>query len=274
MSAISKKNAVPAFVVDAFTSELFRGNPAAVVVLTHPASEQWMQQVAAEFNLAETAFLVAEASGRWRLRWFTPTTEVPLCGHATLASAHVLWNELGHAQETLTFNTRSGDLTATRRDSRIALDFPATPVSLSSLERDVIESLGLNPVEIAVTAQDLLIEVDSVREVRLYQPDIDVIERLPWRALMLTARNNGGADAEVDFVSRFFAPSLGIPEDPVTGAMHCALTPYWAERLGKSQMLAEQCSARGGLLQLEHRGTRVILAGEAVTFMRGELQAC
>lgn len=274
MAALAKRNAVPAFIVDAFTGELFRGNPAAVVVLTHPASEPWMQQVAAEFNLAETAFLVAEASGRWQLRWFTPTTEVPLCGHATLASAHVLWHELGHTQETLTFNTRSGDLTATRRDARIALDFPATTIALSALEKHVIDSLGLNPVETAVTAQDLLIEVGSVREVRLYQPDIDAIQRLPWRALMLTARNNGGADAQIDFVSRFFAPSIGIPEDPVTGAMHCALTPYWAERLGKTQMIAEQCSPRGGVLHVEHAAPRVVMAGEAITFMRGALQAC
>ncbi|MDP1930701.1 MAG: PhzF family phenazine biosynthesis protein [Gammaproteobacteria bacterium] len=274
MSVLPNSSEVPAYIVDAFTGELFRGNPAAVVVLTHPASELWMQQVAAEFNLAETAFLVPEASGRWQLRWFTPTTEVPLCGHATLASAHVLWNELGHRQEALIFTTRSGELTAARRNGTIALDFPAASVSVSSLEKTVIEALGVSPVEIAVTAQDLLIEVDSVREVRLYQPDMQVIEALPWRALMLTARNNGGADAHVDFVSRFFAPSIGIPEDPVTGAMHCALVPYWAERLGKTHMIAEQCSTRGGLLHLENAAPRVVLAGEATTFLRGVLQAC
>lgn len=274
MSTEFRNGLVPAFLVDAFTGTLFRGNPAAVVVLSHPASEQWMQQVAAEFNLAETAFLVPEAGARWQLRWFTPTTEVPLCGHATLASAHVLWHEMNHYHETLTFTTRSGDLAATRKGGRIALDFPAETTSPCSLEKDVIKSLGLHPVAIAATAQDLLIEVESVREVRRYAPDMGAIDNLPWRALMLTARNDGGADADVDFVSRFFAPSIGIPEDPVTGAMHCALAPYWAGRLGKTRMLAQQCSARGGILQVEYLPPRVILAGEAITFLQGALRAC
>ncbi len=262
-------------VVDAFTDRPFSGNPAAVTILDGERPDSWLQAVAAEMNLAETAFLRPVEPGVWDLRWFTPTTEVELCGHATLASAHVLWGD-GHDDEpTLRFRTRSGELRAIRADGWIWLDFPRLQ------PRDVIEPYGLAEtlgsgadVRSVVTggaegdgASDLLVELGSTGDVRALAPDLSAVALLPYRGLIVTAPGEDG----IDFVSRFFAPTYGIPEDPVTGSAHCLLAPFWGDRLGKDRMVARQISRRGGDLIVELRGDRVLIGGRAVTVMRSEL---
>jgi PhzF family phenazine biosynthesis protein len=256
--------------VDAFTTTPFAGNPAAVCVLPEPGDATWMQQVAREMNLAETAFLHRQEDG-FSLRWFTPAVEVDLCGHATLASAHVLWEE-GHlsAYEPARFHTRSGLLTATRDGAWINLDFPATPAAPADTPTDLLEALGAPAHWIGKTLFDYLVEVDSEATVRALTPDFTRLARIPARGVIVTSRS---AAPEYDFVSRFFGPVVGINEDPVTGSAHSALTPYWAERLGKSEMTAYQASARGGVLRVRLNGERVIIGGQAVTTLRGELLA-
>lgn len=262
------------FIVDAFTDDQLAGNAAAVVIMPEKKDVKWMQAVAAEFQQAETAFLhQAEAGSSWELRWFTPTTEVDLCGHATLASAHVIWQYLGASTDTLAFATKSGTLYADRRETasgtqQIALNFPIGSLAPLTLDRAVVESLALQPVAGLLAGPDLLLVLPNPSDVRDYQPDFNTIASLPWRGLIITSRH---ADGELDFVSRFFAPKLGILEDPVTGAIHCYLAPYWSERLGKSSLLAEQWSARGGRLHLQVLGERVQLAGQARTFLEGRL---
>lgn len=257
--------------VDAFTAEPFRGNPAAVCVLAAPPSEAWMQAVAAEMNLSETAFLNVHDDG-YHLRWFTPTVEVDLCGHATLAAAHVLWSE-GHLPQTETarFHTRSGLLTARMTpDGWIELDFPATPPVADvppGIAVTLAEALNVTPLHVGRSRFDLLVEVATADAVRALTPDFARLATLATRGVIVTS----GADGEVDFVSRFFAPASGIPEDPVTGSAHCCLAPYWAAKLGKSTFLARQVSPRGGTLRVTLAGERVRLAGQAVTVMRGEL---
>lgn len=254
--------------VDAFTDRPFTGNPAAVCVLPAPRDASWMQQVALEMNLAETAFLVRRADG-FDLRWFTPAAEVDLCGHATLASAHVLWEE-GHSKpaEGVGFHTRSGLLTASRRDGLIWLDFPATPVSPAQLPAGLDQALGCNIVYMGRTVFDYFVEVESETALRSLSPDMAAVGRLPVRGVTVTARSDG---REHDFVSRFFAPQLGIPEDPVTGSAHCGLGPYWAERLGETELTGYQASARGGTVMVRVNGKRVQLGGSAVTVLRGEI---
>lgn len=263
--------------VDAFTSRPFRGNPAAVCVLDAPRDDVWMQAVAAEMNLSETAFLTRESatgdSADFGLRWFTPTVEVDLCGHATLASAHVLWTE-GHLPTSAQarFHTRSGLLTADWRNGWIELDFPATPameITDGALVAVLAQALGVTPVLVGRSQFDLLVEVATADEVRSLTPDLARLATLDARGVMVTSRGQG----EVDFVSRFFGPAAGIPEDPVTGSAHCCLAPFWAERLGKTSFLAHQVSARGGELRVTLAGDRVRLAGQAVTVMRGRLTA-
>lgn len=256
--------------VDAFTATPFGGNPAAVCVLPAPGDAVWMQQVAREMNLAETAFLYRREDG-FSLRWFTPAVEVDLCGHATLASAHVLWEE-GHLtpDEPARFHTRSGLLTATRDGAWINLDFPATPAASADAPADLIEALGAPAVWLGKTPFDYLVEVESEATLRALAPDITRLARVPTRGVIVTSR---GAAPEYDFVSRFFAPAVGINEDPVTGSAHSALTPYWAERLGKTAMTAYQASARGGVLRVRLNGERVVIGGQAVTTLRGELLA-
>ncbi|CAN5372853.1 PhzF family phenazine biosynthesis protein [soil metagenome] len=266
------------FQVDAFTDRAFAGNPAAVFILDRPAEERWMRNVAREMNLSETAFLHrAESSDStlFNLRWFTPAVEVDLCGHATLAAAHVLWqtNTLPSNVDAK-FQSRSGRLGAKLLDGWIELDFPATqPAALAaneatSLASDLSQALG-TPVKQALrTRFDLLVVLDSEAAVRQLTPDFGKLRRLNGRGIIVTAR----ADAPpYDFISRFFAPSAGVDEDPVTGSAHCALTLYWADKLGKPRMLAYQASARGGVVRVELRGQRVALAGQAVTVARGEL---
>jgi PhzF family phenazine biosynthesis protein len=257
--------------VDAFTLRPFAGNPAAVCVLRQSASEPWMRDVAREMNLSETAFLVAREDG-YDLRWFTPAVEVDLCGHATLASAHVLWQD-GHLPEgrQARFHTRSGLLTADRRGDWIELDFPAKVAVAAEAPVELLPALGICGAKfVGRNAFDYLVEVDSEETVRALSPDHTALRKVPVRGVIVTARSSR---PEFDFVSRFFAPGAGVDEDPVTGSAHTALGPYWAGILGKSELTAFQASARGGVVRVRVRGDRVLLGGQAVTVMVGELLA-
>lgn len=265
----------PLVQVDAFTSEPFGGNPAAVCILPEPRDAAWMQHVAKEMNLSETAFLVrrhgtGDESG-FDLRWFTPAVEVDLCGHATLASAHVLW-ESGHLapSDSARFFTKSGVLTAEQQDGWIELNFPATADRQAEAPAGLAEALGVEPRYVGKSRFDYLVEVDGEHLVRDLAPDLGQLRRLPVRGVVVTSR------AETkgwDFVSRFFAPGAGVDEDPVTGSAHCCLTPYWSRVMGKTEFVARQLSARGGTLRLRLDGDRVRLGGQAVTVLRGELTA-
>lgn len=258
--------------VDAFTDVPFAGNPAAVCILTGPADPAWMQAVALEMNLSETAFLHPEGEpGRYRLRWFTPTVEVDLCGHATLASAHVLWEE-GHAPSDagLRFETRSGTLTASRVGPEIELDFPTSLTEPHDWGPDLEAALGARPLAAGRTPFDAIAELESEAAVRALRPDLGRLATIPARGVIVTARSERPG---VDFVSRFFAPQSGVAEDPVTGSAHCALGPYWESRLGKSDLLGEQVSTRGGFVRVVLGDGRARLRGRAVTVLRGELVA-
>ncbi len=259
---------VPCFHVDAFASAPFTGNPAAVCLLTAPRPAKWMQNVAAEMNLSETAFVTPRRSG-FALRWFTPEVEVELCGHATLATAHVLWSEgLAPAKAVLRFATKGGLLTAARRGERIELDFPARPARIAKGPAALAEVLGQRPVAVARAADDLLVELASEQAVRKLQPDLAALGKLKVRGVIVTAAATGRRH---DFVSRFFAPAVGVPEDPVTGSAHCALAPWWSKKLGKQVLRGHQVSTRGGEVEVEVVGDRVLLRGTAVTVVRGEL---
>lgn len=269
---------LPLTQVDAFTDTPFAGNPAAVCLLPAPREAAWMQQVAREMNLSETAFLLPQEDG-FQLRWFTPAVEVDLCGHATLASAHVLWSE-GHlsTQAIARFHTRSGLLTAKRttapdQTTWIELDFPVTHCQVVSPPADLLPALGISPTNAAYigkSAFDYLIEVDTETLVRQLQPDFTKLRSLPVRGIIVTSR---ATTSGYDFVSRFFAPGAGIDEDPVTGSAHCALAPHWGDRLQKTDLLAYQASPRGGVVKVQWQGDRVLLGGQAVTVLRGELLA-
>jgi PhzF family phenazine biosynthesis protein len=254
--------------VDAFTDKPFRGNPAGVCVLPGPKEEAWMQDVAREMNLSETAFLLKQEDG-FRLRWFTPTVEVELCGHATLASAHILW-ETGRLspEETARFHTLSGLLTAARRGDEVELDFPATPDEPAEAPTGLAETLGAPPKNFRSSRFDHLVELESEEIVRGLRPDFTRLKALPVRGIMVTSR---ASTPGLDFVSRFFGPAVGVDEDPVTGSAHCCLGPYWAKRLNKTEMLAYQASARGGVVGVTIAGDRVRLRGKAVTVMVAEL---
>jgi PhzF family phenazine biosynthesis protein len=256
--------------VDSFTNRPFAGNPAGVCILPKAADESWMLKVAGEMNLAETAFLVPRRDG-YDLRWFTPTVEVDLCGHATLASAHVLWEE-GHLKPNTQarFHTKSGLLTADRREPWIELDFPATPAAPAEAPPELNDALDVKPQFVGLSKFDYLVELEDEAAVRGFRPDLGAIARVPARGVIVTARANKG---QYDFVSRFFAPQSGVPEDPVTGSAHCALAPYWSGKLGKKELMAFQASTRGGELRLRLEGDRVLLGGQAVTVLRAELTA-
>lgn len=256
--------------VDAFTAEPFAGNPAAVCVLPGEREAGWMQKVAMEMNLAETAFLVRQEDG-YGLRWFTPATEVDLCGHATLASAHVLWEsgQLPHG-ETARFHTRSGLLTAEKRADWIWLDFPATPAEPIEVHAELAAALGTRAVSVGRSRFDFVVELESEDAVRAVRPDFRRLAAIPGRGAVVTSRAD---DPAFDFVSRYFAPGFGIDEDPVTGSTHCALAPFWSLRLGKTRFRARQVSARGGVLHVELAGDRVRLGGQAITVLRGDLLA-
>jgi predicted PhzF superfamily epimerase YddE/YHI9 len=260
----------PIFQIDAFTSQAFAGNPAAVCMLRDAADAAWMQRVAREMNLSETAFLRREADG-FELRWFTPTVEVDLCGHATLASAHALW-ETGQLRghEIARFHTRSGVLTAERRDGWIDLDFPATPAVEAAAPSGLLAAVGVAPTFVGRSRFDYLLEVETEAIVRGVRPDFAVLRGVDCRGIIVTSRSS---TPERDFVSRFFAPAAGVDEDPVTGSAHCCLTPYWSARIGKDALVAHQLSPRGGVLRVRVDGARVRLSGQAVTVLRGELLA-
>jgi len=260
--------ALPIVQVDAFTSKPFAGNPAAVCVLPSARDAVWMQNVAREMNLSETAFLVRQEDG-FDLRWFTPAVEVDLCGHATLASAHVLWED-GHVQpgEQARFHTRSGLLTADKRGDWIEMDFPVKAEQAAEPPPRLAEALGAAPKYVGRNKFDYLVELESEAVLRSLKPNFTLLSEIPVRGVIVTARSaNGG----FDFVSRFFAPGSGINEDPVTGSSHTCLAPFWAQRLGKSEFMAYQASPRGGVLRIRLHGDRVILGGQAVTVLRGEL---
>jgi predicted PhzF superfamily epimerase YddE/YHI9 len=258
----------PIYQVDAFADRPFGGNPAAVCILGSAANETWMRDVAREMNLSETAFLHPEGDV-WRLRWFTPTVEIDLCGHATLAAAHVLWETKTLSENApARFVTRSGALSAEKHGDWIELDFPVLPVRDEPLPSGVAAALGVDVVRAGRSRDDLLVEVASESAVRACEPDFVPLRSLPARGVIVTSVSS---TPEFDFVSRFFAPGAGIDEDPVTGSAHCALAPYWAERLGKREFTAFQASARGGVLRLRLAGDRVLIAGRAVTVLRGEL---
>lgn len=259
---------LPIYTVDAFTAKPFAGNPAAVVLLDAPRDDAWLQAVAAEMNLSETAYLRPAADG-YELRWFTPAVEVDLCGHATLASAHVLWESgLIAAEAAARFHTRSGLLTAARRGDWIELDFPAKVEEPTTPPAELLEALGTAAVYVGRNQFDYLVEIESEAALRALTPDHARLRQLPVRGVIVTARAESPG---YDFVSRFFAPGSGIDEDPVTGSAHCCLAPYWAPRLGKTVFSAYQASPRGGELEVELVGERVLLRGRAVTVLRGEL---
>lgn len=273
--------APPVTIVDAFTDRPFAGNPAAVVRLDAPAEPSWMQAVAAEMNLSETAFLtpMPDDPAHFGLRWFTPAVEVELCGHATLASAHVLWTEAGaDPSAALRFDTRGGLLTARRDETgTIWLDFPALPPEAATAPDGLLESLGLASHEIRSVARsrfDWLVEVPDEAALRALAPDMAALARVEARGVIVTARaERRDAASGPDFLSRFFAPRAGVAEDPVTGSAHCVLAPFWARRLGKTELLGFQASRRGGGVMTRLAGERVQLGGHAVTTLRGRLES-
>ena len=253
--------------IDAFTDTVFGGNPAAVMLLDGPAETAWMQAVAGEMNLSETAFLEAQPDG-FGLRWFTPAAEVDLCGHATLASAHFLWQEGHLAADTVArFQTRSGLLTAEREGDWIVLDFPALASEAAAIPDGLADALGAAPISVANSTDDLLVELDSEATVRRLAPDFAALKPFAERGIIVTAES----EDEYDFVSRFFAPNYRVDEDPVTGSAHCVLGPYWGARLGRTTMTAFQASVRGGIVKVKLAGKRVLLRGQAVTVLRGKL---
>jgi len=250
--------------VDAFATRAFEGNPAAVCPLEAWLDDGLMQAIAEENNLSETAFFVSSEKG-YKLRWFTPVKEVDLCGHATLATAHVLFEMLGFAGQAITFETRSGELIVGRKDGRLEMNFPACPPTPCELSETLTKALGQRPLDV-FAADDYLAIFDSEATIRAITPDMALLGQLDLRGVIVTAPGT-----DVDFVSRFFAPKLGIPEDPVTGSAHCALAPYWAKRLGKNVLSARQVSRRGGNIGCELKTDRVILSGSAVTVMTSEI---
>ena len=259
-------NPVPLWQVDAFTDQPFAGNPAAVCVLEEPRDDQWMQAVAAEMNLSETAFVRPLDQG-FELRWFTPTVEVDLCGHATLATAFTLW-EMGRAAESIAFHTGSGVLTASHRDGLVWLDFPVTPVEACDAPLELLDSLAVTPSFVGKSEFDRFLVVDSAEVIRSLRPDFRRLAKIATRGVIVTASSD---DPAFDFVSRFFGPAAGIDEDPVTGSAHCALAPYWAGVLNKKQLIGYQASARGGTVHMEVHDDRVYLGGRAALVMKGEL---
>lgn len=256
------------FQIDAFTDRPFAGNPAAVCIMPEERDDCWMQAIAAEMNLSETAFIHRLGNG-FSLRWFTPAMEVDLCGHATLASAHALWSENIVADEhIIRFQTKSGALSCIKSGSMIHLDFPATPAREANPPDGLLEALQVRPLFVGESKFDKLIHVEAEQALRALRPDFARLREMPMRSVIVTSKSE---DPRFDFVSRCFAPGVGIDEDPVTGSAHCCLGPYWREKLGKSEMTAFQASHRGGIVRVRMNVDRVILGGNAVTVMRGEL---
>jgi len=257
----------PLYLVDAFTDRPFSGNPAGICLPDADRDHLWMQAVAAEMNQAETAFLRPRSDGDWDLRWFTPTVEVDLCGHATLASAHVLW-ESGRmpAGQPVRFHTRSGVLTCTAAGGQIEMDFPAEPATPIQAPAQEAFALGAAPTFVGRNRMDMLVVLDSAETLRQLAPDMGLVVKIKARGVIVTARSDRPG---ADFVSRFFAPQSGVAEDPVTGSAHCCLGPYWRDVLGKDELIGYQASKRGGTVAVRCVGNRVILGGTAVTVVEG-----
>jgi PhzF family phenazine biosynthesis protein len=260
---------IPVYIVDAFAERAFQGNPAAVCPLTEPADVDWMQRVAGEMNLSETAFIVPQGDD-FNLRWFTPRVEVELCGHATLASAHLMWEQnLAPRDEPIRFQTRSGLLTCRRAGERIELDFPAEPPHPVPSMPELTAALGAEPLSVGRNRFDVIAEFATEADVRALRPDFGLLGRIRARGIIVTAPS---ADRQFDLVSRFFAPAVGVDEDPVRGSAHCCLGPFWGARLNKTELLAHQISARGGIVGIRLAGARVVLSGKAVTVVAGQLR--
>jgi PhzF family phenazine biosynthesis protein len=255
---------IPIYQVDAFASRVFTGNPAAVCPLESWLPDVQLQEIATENNLSETAFFIPDGDA-YQLRWFTPAVEVDLCGHATLATAYVLFKELGVTTPQISFRTKSGELIVHRQDDRLALDFPSRPPDTCTVHPDLVRALGREPEKV-LAARDYLAIYRSEDDVRALQPNMELLASLDRFAVIASAPGR-----EYDFVSRFFAPAKGVPEDPVTGSAHCTLIPYWSTSLGKRHLRAYQASARGGELWCEDCGRRVRIAGNAVLFLRGTI---
>ncbi len=251
--------------VDAFTDTLFAGNPAAICPLDEWLPDEIMQKLGMENNLAETAFFVKQDDGSFHIRWFTPTVEVALCGHATLASAYVLFNELDYADDVIRFQSKGGELVVTRKGDMITLDFPANPPKTVEPPAGLFEGLKISSGEVMFGGWDYVVVLDSQEAVEKLDPDFLTLSKVKARGVTVTAKGN-----DVDFVSRCFFPQSGINEDPVTGSAHTIVTPYWSNVLGKTSMTAKQLSARGGFLQLEVKGDRVLMSGKAKLYMKGE----
>lgn len=257
---------LPIYKADAFASALFKGNPAAVVPLAEWLADETMQQIAAENNLSETAFFIPEGD-HFHIRWFTPKAEVKLCGHATLATAHILFNELNFVGEQIAFNCQSGILTVKKVGDKLQLDFPADFAQAVDAVPVFAEAFGVHPLATFKGKTDYLLLFDSEETIHNFQPDISLLLTTAARGIIVTAKGT-----TVDFVSRFFAPAVGVNEDPVTGSAHTTLIPFWAKRLNKTEMKALQLSARGGQLWCTLSGDRVLIAGKAVTYLRGEIE--
>ncbi len=254
--------------VDAFTNKRFAGNPAAVCLLEKAADENWMQQVAMENNLSETAFLFPEKDG-YNLRWFTPSVEVDLCGHATLATAHILYEQnILDQNQTANFYTKSGKLTANKQANKIELNFPSTMPTEQSVPDKLLEAFDVTATFVGKSRFDYFIEIASAETLRKLKPNFSILKELQVRGVIVTAQSD---ISKYDIISRFFAPGAGIDEDPVTGSAHCTLSPYWSTKLGKPKLKAYQASARGGELTIIHQDDRVLLLGEAITVMKIEL---
>lgn len=256
---------LPIYQVDAFADTLFKGNPAAVVPLTEWLPDRTMQHIAAENNLSETAFFIAEGKG-FGIRWFTPKAEVNLCGHATLATAHVLFKEWEYEEDSLSFNSRSGILIVRKVEDKLQLDFPADNVQEIEINPLLTEALGMQAEAAYKGRTDYLLLFDSEKSIRAIRPDFQLLRKTDARGIIVTAKGT-----TVDFVSRFFAPAVGVNEDPVTGSAHTTLIPFWAHRLQKKEMTALQLSERGGELWCSLAGMRVLIAGKAVTYLKGEI---
>ena len=256
---------LPIFQIDAFSSNVFSGNPAAVIPLEYWLEDDQMQQIAEENNLSETAFFV-DRGGWYQLRWFTPQSEVDLCGHATLASAYVIFNKIQPDLQEVKFGTHSGELLVTKKDDMYAMDFPTHPPEPCVQPENLLLGLDKDPKEV-LASNYYLVVYDSEKDVRELHPYMTKLKELDRMAVIVTAPGD-----EVDFISRFFAPAVGIPEDPVTGSAHCTLIPYWSEKLGKKKMEARQISCRGGALFCELKGERVVIAGQGMLYMEGTIQ--
>lgn len=256
---------LPIYQVDAFTSKIFTGNPAAVVPLIKWLDDNTLQNIAAENNLAETAFFVKEDES-YHIRWMTPTVEVPLCGHATLASAYIIFNYLEKEINTIKFKSKSGELLVNKKEDLLELDFPSNRPHKTSRPKEIFECFGKEPIEVLANGFFLLVVFDSEEYIRTYSPKINLIKQLHPHAVIITAKGK-----EVDFVSRMFAPNSGIDEDPVTGSAHTVLTPYWSEKLNKKKLTAHQVSKRGGELFCEDLGERIKIMGKAALYLIGNI---